>query len=178
MFALNENVVYPGYGVARVSRILERVIGLQVTHFYELKFLHKDMTILVPVDNLVVVGVRALSGHCCVASVFKMFEDSTQGNLESDVGTSSWNKRNKRYQASLRKGDLLEISKVYCDLQCLSQIKDLSFGERALLVQTETLLAEEIAIIEQSAFDQVVIQLRSFFVHGYIAPHKEPVQAI
>lgn len=180
MFALNENVVYPGYGVARVSRILERTMGLQVTHFYELKFLHKDMTILVPVDNLAAVGVRVLSTLNCVKSVIKMLETALQDNAEAhlDANTSSWNKRNKRYQALLRNGDLIEISKVYRDLQCLALTKDLSFGERALLLQTESLLAEEIAIVEQSLFEQKIVQLRSFFVPGYAIPRKEPVQVV
>ena len=179
MFALNENVVYPGYGVARVSRIFERTIGTQVACFYELRFLHKDMTILVPVDNLTAVGVRSLNSLACVAQVRQIMATPAQPQVRADMcAASSWNKRNKRYQAQLRGGNLVEIAKIYRDLQCLAHEKDLSFGERALLVQTEALLAEEIALIEQGAVEQVMLELRGFFGTTCAVSRKESVQRI
>jgi len=163
MFALNEKVVYPGHGVARVSRIMERIVGGGVVHFYELKFLNKDMTILVPVDNLSSVGVRALSSQDYIQSVFKTLAEVARKNQLSDVAASSWNKRNKKYQAALRSGNLIELSKIYRDLHHLSCAKELSFGERNLLLQTEALLAEEISMVESVVREDAIGQLRSFF---------------
>ena len=178
MFALNENVVYPGYGVARVNRVIERVVGQHTTHFYELKFLHRDMAILVPVDNLAAVGVRMLSSPDYVEAVFKMLAVPAHKDLSADGTVSSWNKRNKKYQTLLRSGDLIEISKIYRDLQYLAQTKELSFGERALLMQTEALLSEEIAMVAHGAPEQMVLRLRAVFGHTYTSASKHTMSAL
>lgn len=178
MFDLNQNVVYPGYGVARVNRIIERMVGAQIEHFYELKFLHKDMTILVPVANMSAVGLRTLSSHACVELVFKLLSNPILRNSGCGEVLSSWNKRNKKYQALLRSGDLVEISKIYRDLQYLAQTKELSFGERTLLAQTETLLAEEIAMVSHVVPEQAVLQMRAFFGPARTVVQKQARQAL
>lgn len=178
MFALNENVVYPGYGVARVNRVIERVVDNRIARFFELKFLHKDMTILVPVDNLMAVGVRALNSPTHVAAVFAALVVSVNRDALREAAANSWNKRNKKYQAVLRSGDLVEISKIYRDLQHLAQTKELSFGERALLLQTEILLAEEIAIIECNSIEHSISQLRALFMRGYHITPKQPMPTL
>lgn len=165
MFALNEKVVYPGHGVARVSRIIERSIGGKATILYELKFINKDMTVLVPIDNLGSIGVRALSSRAYIQDVFKILTEQKVRESCCEY-ISSWNKRHKKYQLSLRTGDLAEISKIYRDLQCLARTKELSFGERTLLNQTEILLAEEIAMVENIGAEKVIDQLRALFVHS------------
>ncbi len=116
MFALNEKVVYPGHGVARVRRVIERVVDGCVTHFYELRFINKDMTILVPVDNLSSIGIRALSSANNIENIFHVLEEPLISNPAADISTSNWNKRNKKYQLALRSGDIIEISKMYRDL--------------------------------------------------------------
>jgi hypothetical protein len=47
-----------------------------------------------------------------------------------------------------------------------------------LLLQTETLLSEEIAIIEHGTPEHVVVQLRAFFVGGHRPPHKVVVPSL
>jgi CarD family transcriptional regulator len=174
MFALNEKVFYPGHGVARVSRVMERVVGGCVTHFYELRFLSKDMTILVPIDNLASVGVRTLSSSDHIHDVFKLLSCPTTKDKEivGDVCVSNWNKRNKKYQAALRSGDAIEIAKIYRDLHYLSQVKELSFGERTVLVQIEELLAEEISMVQHIARQDAIDHLRSYFEPTHIKQQK------
>ena len=170
MFALNEKVVYPGHGVALISRIIERVVAGEVAHFYELKFLNKDMTILIPIDNLETIGIRGLSTKDYIESVFKIVMTPIVKSPLVELNNSSWNKRNKKYQSCLRSGNLVEISKIYRDLHYLSLEKELSFGERNLLSQTELLLAEEISMVEQVVRDVAIEQLRSCF-----SPRVSPV---
>ena len=38
MFLLHQKVVYPGYGVAVINRLVERVVVGKTTNFFELKF--------------------------------------------------------------------------------------------------------------------------------------------
>ena len=69
---------------------------------------------------------------------------------------------------------MLEISKIYKDLQFISQHKELSFGERTLLLQIENLLAEEISLVKNMIEQQAVEQLRSFFAINHKPSHTQP----
>jgi len=160
MFTLGEKVVYAGHGVAKISRVIEKKVAGSTTSFFELIFLNKDMTILVPTNNLTAVGVRRLSSREKINDIFKLL--AQPADLPSyDVTTNNWNKRNKEYQCKLRTGNLSEICKIYRDLRHIAAYKELSFGEKNLLQQTEALLVEEIALVENVGEERAIEQLRS-----------------
>lgn len=160
-FCLNEKVVYPGHGVAQISRIVEKQVAGNNACFFELKFLNKDMTILVPTHNLSSVGIRRLSSTENIIDIFKTLSQPAQ-KVSYDAVTN-WNKRNKDYQCKLRSGDLQEICKIYRDLKNMSFYKELSFGEKALLQQTENLLAQEISLVQNMEEVKAIEHLRSLF---------------
>lgn len=172
MFSLNDKVVYPGHGVARISNIVTKRIGGHETSFFELKFLHKDMTVLVPMDNLASVGIRRLSSSEHINTILKALAEPSQRAL-LDVAISNWNKRNKRYQEDIRQGNLEAICKIYRDLKCMAQCKELSFGEKMLLQQTEAMIAQEISLVQNVQEDKAVEQLRSMVNVGAkkVPPH-------
>jgi CarD family transcriptional regulator len=149
MFSLNEKIVYPGYGVARISRILVKKVGTDNTNFFELTFLSKPVTILVPVANALMVGIRRLGTRESIDSLLKNFSQLVVPPVSHniDASTVNWNKRNKEYQGKMRTGDLQEICEIYRDLKIIEHTKGLSFGEKTLLTQTEALLIEEIGIV-------------------------------
>ena len=76
---------------------------------------------------------------------------------------SNWNKRSKDYQCKLRTGDLYEICRIYRDLNHLATRKELSFGEKSLLHQTEALLVEEISLVMEMGEEKAMARLRSLF---------------
>jgi CarD family transcriptional regulator len=160
MFSVDQKVVYPGHGVAVIERIVEKSIGGCPTRFFELKFLSKDMTILVPVDNAPSVGLRELSSSDVVQRVLAMLSKSGEG-VQSEAALANWNKRNKDYQGKIRKGDLKEICEIYRDLKQIENFKELSFGEKNLLAQTEALLVEEIAQASNISDDRAIEILRT-----------------
>ena len=173
-FCLNEKVVYPGHGVAQISRIVEKQVAGNSACFFELKFLNKDMTILVPTHNLSSVGIRRLSSTENITDIFKTL--STPSQRVSYDAVTNWNKRNKDYQCKLRSGDLQEICKIYRDLKNMSFYKELSFGEKALLQQTENLLAQEISLVQNMEEGKAIEHLRSVFTK--ISSHPNPVATI
>ena len=167
MYALDEKVVYPGLGVAQVKQVIEKSFGITKAKFYELKFINKEMTILIPVEtNDTSCGIRALSTEKNIEEVLNLLSEPVA--TKKNCTTSSWSKRNKQYQYRIKTGDLMEITKIYRDLQYMSQEKDLSFGERNLLHQTESLLAEEIAIVKNMIEEQAIQTLRSVFIGEHI----------
>lgn len=159
MYALNEKVVYPGHGVAQVNRIVKKTIAGAPTYFYELVFLHQDMTILVPVDTATTIGLRPLSSGTHIDSVFSFLSEPQLSTIPETL-IINWNKRNKEYKEKLQTGDITKISAIYRYLMHLSTQKDLSFGEKELLKQTELLLAEEIAEVRGIQEDVALLSMR------------------
>lgn len=163
MFLVNEKVVYPGYGVALISKLVKRLISGRQTSFYELKFFNKDMAVLVPEDRIEAVGIRRLSSDEDLELMFKVLaEPICKGEYE--VGFNNWNKRNKKYQLNLRSGDLIKICHIYKDLQWISQTKELSFGERTLRTKIEQLLIEEISVVKDIDKDNALKYLHTSFI--------------
>jgi len=163
MFVLNEKVVYPGHGVAKISRVIERTVGGCRSSFFELKFLDSDMTILVPLSNLNSIGIRKVSSNKTIDEMFKkLSEPSSKQQAEGATYCgSNWGKRLKKYQGKISSGDPLKICDIYRDLKLLSTQKELSFGEKNLLQKIEHLLAQEISIANDINEEQALLQLRS-----------------
>ena len=164
MFSLNDKVVYPGHGVASICRVFERNIGIQSMVFYELKFQNKDMTIMIPKDKIEEVGVRPLSSSISISTMLETLGQPARHIKSLESGASNWNKRNKDYQSKLRTGSLKDISDIYRDLKHISRYKELSFGEKSLLLKTEGLLVEEISAAERLDEDKAIERLRSYLV--------------
>lgn len=166
MFALYEKVIYPGHGVALIQRIVEKdIVGKKVA-FYELTFLNKDMTVLVPIDNAQNVGLRHLSSQENITDIFKIFLKPARKITHHEFTASSWNKRNKDYQVKLRNGQFQELLEIYRDLRFIETQKELSFGEKNLLQKTEMLLVEEIALVLKVDTIRALEELRSLCASG------------
>lgn len=161
MFCLNEKVVYPGHGVAIVNRLVRKLVAGEEATFYELTFLNKDVTVLVPTDNAESVGIRPLSSNEHIKDVFKILTGPGRKISHYEFTASNWNRRNKEYQNKLRTGSLRDLSEIYRDLHHIAGQKELSFGEKNLLHQTEALLVEEISLVQQLGQEKTMEQLRS-----------------
>lgn len=164
MFSLNQKVVYPGHGVAQVTKIFEKQFGLQKILFFELRFVSTDMTVMVPMAKAFDVGIRLLSSSKSIAQMLETLMTPDRKLESLELTASNWNRRNKDYQNKLRTGSLRDISEIYRDLKYIACYKELSFGEKNLLSKTESLLAEEISASEDLDGNKAIERLRSFFV--------------
>lgn len=166
MFLLNEKVIYPGYGLAIINRLVERLVLNKKTNFFELKFYNKDMTVLIPEDRLESIGVRKLSTLKELSQMFEHLSMFSAHDIVTEHNASTWNKRNKEYQSKLRSGELLQISDIYKDLQLIALDKELSFGERNLFNQIEFLLIEEISAVKKDdSIEDIRLKLRIPFLN-------------
>ncbi len=163
-FSLNDKVVYPGHGVALICKVFSRNVASQTITFFELQFQNKDMTIMVPQDKLEEVGVRPLSSSSKISSMLETIAKPAVRTKNFETYATNWNRRKKEYQSKLRTGSLEDISEIYRDLKYISKFKELSFGEKSLLLKTESLLAEEISAAEQVDEDKAIERLRSIFM--------------
>lgn len=160
MFNVGERVVYPGHGVAVIKNIVTKKIGKAETHFYELRFVNKEVTVLVPVEKANTVGIRSLCTIEHVALVYKILS-GPYVPAHCDAAIENWNKRSKKYMGKMRTGDLRELGAIYHYLQHIGKRKELSFGEKLVLTQAESILVEEISLVENMAKEAVIEHVRS-----------------
>jgi CarD family transcriptional regulator len=166
MFSLNDMVVYPAFGVAKLTREVVKRIEKEEIFFYELNFINKDVKILIPKDNINSVGLRNLNEKEYIEDVLKGFFLAYSDSWLDEVTHTSWNRRTKDYQAKIRGGDMREIAKIYRDLKNIEKNKVLSFGEKTILNQVEELFCEEISIVYGKDIREVVLSIRNFTINS------------
>lgn len=164
MFKLEDKVVYPGHGVAIIEDIIEKRVNDKNLKFFKLRFLYKDMTILVPLSSAdSSCSFRALSSKIDIDRAFCEIVKPSKKLETLDFTPSSWNKRNKIYQLKLQSGNIIDIAAIYRDLMFTARYKDLSFGEKNLLQLAEELLLQEILEVKNLNKDTVIQELRRPF---------------
>ncbi len=163
LFDVNDFVVYPGHGVAQISRMVQKNVGKEQLNFYELKLIQKGVTVLVPADNFAAVGIRPVSSKAVVKEMFNLLAQPGKPVL---VMGASWGRRNREFTSKIARGDLLELAEIYRDLRNVSKYKELSFGEKAFAMQIETLLIEEVAIVERCTAGDALAMLRKEQCHA------------
>jgi CarD family transcriptional regulator len=161
MFKINEIMVYPGYGVAKINReVTKEVNGIKLK-FYELKFINKDITVLVPRDGIENSGVREVSKEEDIIEIFELFCETFKKEFIEEINLISWNRRSKEYQNKIRSGKIKDIAKIYKSLKYIEKKKILSFGEKAILAQVESLIAEELMVIlKEEEIELIIKELR------------------
>lgn len=162
MYKLEDKVVYPGHGVAVIENIIEKKVGDKSLSFFKLKFIYKDMTILVPVAATSYT-IRSLCSWKEIDQALTELSKPPKKLETLDFTPSSWNKRNKNYQLKIQGGNLIDIIVIYRDLMVTAKYKDLSFGEKNLLQLAEELLLQEILEVKNLNRDIIIQELRRNF---------------
>ncbi len=167
MFNVQDNIFYPGYGVAIIEEVIEKMVGEKSLKLFKLKFLYKETTILLPLDKIGSCGIRYLCNLDAINKIFKFFYLPPERKFEFlDFTPSGWNRRNKDYQLRLQSGKIDDVAHVYKELMNIAQQKELSFGEKKIVAVAEELLVQEIAVVSghdsQSVLDQLHAPFKQF----------------
>ena len=125
MFQIGEVAVYPGHGVGKIESIEEKEFSGTKQSFYIIRILDTDMTIMIPIDGAKNAGLRCVIESCDVAKVYEILKDK---NVTHD--NSPWNRRYKEYMERIKSGSIYEVATVLKELYNLRYWKELSFGEK------------------------------------------------
>ena len=153
-FQVGEKAVYPGYGVAEITKIENREISGSQQRFYVLRVLGKEMTLMVPMSNADSVGLRNIIGAVEVEQVYDVLRKRGE-----KISTATWNRRYREYMEKIRTGSLTEIATVLRDLCLLRSDKDLSYGERNMLETARALLVQELALAKGQGEETVEAEI-------------------
>ena len=139
IFKIGDKVVYPNHGVGVIEQVKNRAIGDIEASFYCLRIISTDSTVMVPVQNTAVVGLRKVLGRREVSRVFKVLK-------EGEVTTyDDWKGRFQSNSEKMRTGDIRAVADVLKSLTMLNEVKPLSYRERKMLDRARFLLISELS---------------------------------
>lgn len=156
MFKIGDYAVCPGHGVAKICDIEQRELGQEKKEFYILNVISNGMTVMVPTDSES--GIRELVSDDEIGEVFNLL-----GDHDIKIDNSTWNRRYREYMIKIKTGSLREIAEVLRALFLLKEKKTLSFGEKRMLDNCKSLLAQEISLSGGLEKKEVENQIESCF---------------
>lgn len=154
-FRVGDKVVYPNHGVGVIEHIANRPAGASERQFYLLKIEASNLRVMVPCDNVVSVGMRAVAPAAEVDGMLVYLRRS-----EAVACSADWKWRFKENSDKMRNGALAQVAEVLKSLVQLHQAKPLSFREKKMLDRAALLLMSEVASIRHLSQEQALEVLR------------------
>ena len=152
-FKVGQKVVYPNHGVTVVEEIGPSAIDGMERTCYHLRLLSNNSKVMVPKDNLDLVGLRPLCEPREIRKLFNILED---GKIEPQ---KDWKGRYKQNVEKMKTGRITEVAEVLKNLRFVSQRKSLSFREKKMYERARHFIVSEVAhvrgLTEQDAEVQV-----------------------
>ena len=150
-FKTGELAVYPAHGVGLITGIECREVSGENKHFYILKVIDTEATIMIPVDNASTVGLRKVVKKSMVPKIYNVLKDRTDTVFDNQT----WNRRYREYTDKIKSGCVMEVARVLRDLYILKFDKELSFGERKMFDTAKNLLVKELSIARNIKAEKV-----------------------
>ena len=153
LYKVGDKVAHPLHGAGVIDSIETHKIGGAEREYYVLKMPVGDMLVKIPKETSDVIGVRPIISREQVGSLL-----SAIPGIQVEVN-QNWNKRYRENMLRIRSGDLLEVAAVVKSLLFRDSTHGLSTGERKMLRSAKTILISEMALSQQSTYDEVERQL-------------------
>ena len=138
-FQINQKVVYPSQGVGKITDITEKKFKEQMLTYYVIYLAVSDMVVMVPVDKVDELGIRAIVSAEEAQKAIDMMSE------EVEPITSDWKLRYQMNLDLLKKGSVLDIATIVRCLYHRSKVKELPILERKLYDSAKKLLEDEIS---------------------------------
>jgi len=152
-FDVGQKVVYPNHGVSIVEEISTAEFDSNEQTLYHLRLLSNSSKVMVPKENLDLVGLRPLCTKKQIDELFGILED---GNIDT---YKDWKGRYKQNLDKMKTGRLIEVAEVLKNLSLVSQKKSLSFREKKMYERAKYFIVSEVAHVrnlDESEAEQVV----------------------
>ncbi len=152
-FKVGQKVVYPSHGVTVVEKIEPgQIDGLDQT-FYHLRLMSNKSKVMVPMDNLELVGLRPL---CRTSDIRSLFTILRNGQIDT---YKDWKGRYKQNLDKMKTGQLIEVAKVLKNLRLVSSKKSLSFREKKMYERARYFIVSEVAHVKNIAEEEAEKQV-------------------
>ncbi|MDR3248023.1 MAG: CarD family transcriptional regulator [Treponema sp.] len=138
-FQVNQKVVYPSQGVGVVNSIVEKDFKGEKVPFYVIYLEVSDMTIMVPVNNALDLGIRPIVPAKEAQRALELIGE------DFEPITSDWKERYNKNLELLKKGSVNDIATIVRTLYHRSKVKELPILERKLYDSALKLLEDEVS---------------------------------
>jgi len=140
MFAIGDKVVYPVHGAGIIEAIEKKEILGEEKDYYVLRICSDNMSVMVPVDNSLELGMREIIDISYVENVLLVLRTA-----EEDI-IDNWNKRYRANMDKVKSGDICQVAGVVRGLSLRHMAKGLSSGVKRLLDYAKKILVSELML--------------------------------
>ncbi len=147
MFKIGDKVVYPMHGAGVIEGIEEKEILGEKRDYFIMRLPIGDMKVMVPVDNVVEVGIRDIVTQDQMGEVISVLKGD-----KSDM-PQNWNRRYRINMDRIKSGDIFEIAAVVRNLLIMDMEKGLSTGEKKMLSSAKQMLISEMVLVSNINVD-------------------------
>ena len=152
---IGEIVVYPKHGVGEIMKTEIMEISNIKTKFYVVKMEQSKLTIRVPFDKKILVGLRKISSKKIIDEVYNILK------LKPKIRRIMWSRRAQEYDAKIYSGDPLKIAEVIRDLFRKNSQPEQSYSERQMFQVALERLAREVAAVEKTDYFQATEKIEN-----------------
>jgi len=139
-FIVDQKVVYPSQGVGVIKSIVQKKFKDSKIPYYIIYLEVTDMTIMVPVDKAVELGIRPTVSRDEANKALELLSE------DYDPIPTDWKMRYQMNLELLKKGSIRDIASIVRSLYHRSKVKELPIQERKLYDSAMRLLEDEISI--------------------------------
>jgi len=150
--------VYPGHGVARIEEFGPREVSGQSCEFLLLRMQSGSSRIWIPVSKIAEVGLRPLVEREDARRIWQILTTRPRGKSSR---SQTWIRQFREFQDRIKTESIFGVAEVLRDLMLLQREKELSFGEHRVLDSARTLVAEELAAVEQRDVAEVLAEIKA-----------------
>jgi CarD family transcriptional regulator len=148
-FQVDQKVVYPSQGVGIIVSIEEKEFKNEKVPYYTIYLEVSDMTILVPVEKAIGLGIRPIVSQAEAERAIALIGE------EYEPIPSDWKMRYQMNLDLLKKGSVEDIAVIVRSLYHRSKVKELPILERKLYDSALRLLEDEISCSLRQSREEV-----------------------
>lgn len=153
MFNIGDKVVYPMHGAGIIESIEEKEVLGEKQKYYIMKLPIGEMKVMIPMNNVEEIGLRAIIDAEGVQKVVGILEG------EKSKMSQNWNRRYRANMEKIKTGDIFEVAEVVRNLAMRDAEKGLSTGERKMLDNARQILISELVLAQDSTEEAVAEEL-------------------
>ncbi|MDR0321311.1 MAG: CarD family transcriptional regulator [Treponema sp.] len=148
-FQVDQKVVYPSQGVGVIREIIQKKFKDSKIPYYIIYLEVTDMTIMVPVDKAIELGIRSTVSRDEAMKALDLI------NEDYDPIPTDWKMRYQMNLDLLKKGSIRDIASIVRSLYHRSKVKELPILERKLYDSALKLFEDEMSISLKKPKDEV-----------------------
>jgi CarD family transcriptional regulator len=152
-YSVGQTLVYPHHGAVSITAVTERLVKGEKKQYLTMKVHTSDLEIMLPVDNLELVGVRDVIDDEGVQAVYAVLRE----DMVEEPG--NWSRRFKANQEKMASGSVFRVSEVVRDLWRRDQQSGVSAGEKRMLQKATQVLVSELALARDTTPEKATEEL-------------------